>query len=192
MSYLANAGTLLVSFIFGALMGLFVLRLLAEACRADFHNPVSQMLYRYTNPVLAPLRRAVPNWRRINIAAALIAWGLEIVKLLLLFALTGVAPGVGGLLLMGLAELLDFIAVLYLILIFVWALMSMLGTDPMHPVIRMVSAIVEPAVRPLRQRLPTLGGLDFSPMVAMLILLLIRILLIQPLIDLGARLVMGG
>ena len=74
MIYLANALALLIQFAFGCVVALFVFRLLAEAVRADFYNPICQFLYRATNPVLTPLRRAVPTWRRINIAALLIAW----------------------------------------------------------------------------------------------------------------------
>lgn len=192
MSYFADAGRLLISFFFGAALALFVLRILAEACRADFHNPVSQMLYRYTNPVLAPIRRLVPNWRRINLAALLLAWGIEVVKLLLLFALSGMMPGVAGLFLLGFAQLLDFVILVYLIVIFAWALMSMLGGDPMHPVTRIMDSIVAPVMRPLRRRMPSLGGLDFSPTVAMVVLLLLRILAIQPLVDLGTRLALSG
>jgi hypothetical protein len=59
----------------------------AEACRADFNNPLSQFVYRYTNPVLAPIRRVLPNWRRINLAALLLAWLVMLLKRLVLFAL---------------------------------------------------------------------------------------------------------
>src|SRR6185312_2311661 len=84
MIYLANALSLLIQFAFGCAILLFVFRLLAEAVRADFYNPICQFLYRATNPVLTPLRRVIPTWRRINIAALLIAWVLEIIKNFLL------------------------------------------------------------------------------------------------------------
>jgi YggT family protein len=84
MIYLANAVALLIQFAFGCAVALFVFRLLAEAVRADFYNPICQFLYRSTNPVLTPLRRVVPTWRRINLAALLIAWILEVVKNFLL------------------------------------------------------------------------------------------------------------
>ena len=72
MSYLLNALALLLDLAFDAVVTLLLLRVAAEACRADFHNPLSQFVYRYTNPVLAPIRRVLPNWRRINLAALLL------------------------------------------------------------------------------------------------------------------------
>ena len=74
MSYLLNALSFLLELVFNAAITLLIVRVLAEACRADFHNPLSQFIYRYTNPVLSPMRRAIPNWRRINLAALLLAW----------------------------------------------------------------------------------------------------------------------
>lgn len=192
MNYFANAGQLLVGFVFGAIITLFALRLLAEAWRADFHNPISQFLYRYTNPVLAPLRRVLPNWGRLNLAALLLAWVAEAVKIVLMFALAGIVAHPAGLALLALAQLLDFMAILYLVLVFGWALMSMIGGDPAHPLMRIVANLVEPPLRPLRRRLPTPGGIDFSPAVAILVLLLARILLVQPLLDFGGRLALGG
>ncbi|HEX7111998.1 MAG TPA: YggT family protein [Mizugakiibacter sp.] len=189
MGYFANAAQILIQFVFGAIIGLFVLRMLAEAVRADFYNPICQFLYRTTNPVLTPMRRVVPTVNRVNLAALLVAWLVEVLKLVLLFALAaGVLPGLLGLVVMALAELIDFLLVLYLALVFAWALMSFLSVDSGHPLIPLVGRLVEPLLRPLRRRLPMLGGLDFSPAVAMLAIVLARVLLVDPLFDIGRRL----
>ena len=190
MTYLLNALSLLIELAFNLLATLFVLRVLAEAARADFHNPISQFLYRATNPVLAPIRRVIPNWRRINLAAVLLAWLVMVLKNALLFVLLGAAPNVAGLLVLGLADLIDFVLVFYLVLIFGWSLMSMLQVDSRQPALRLAGAIVEPLLRPLRGRL-TVGMIDFSPMAVMLVIVLARILIAAPLMDLGKALTLG-
>ncbi len=191
MSYLLNALAMLIGLALDAVVALLLLRVLCEACRADFNNPLSQFVYRYTNPVLAPIRRVVPNWRRINIAALLLAWIAMLVKRLLLFGLQGVMPHLLGVLVLSLAELLDFVLVFYLVLIFGWSLLSMFSVDQRHPMLRLVNAIVAPLMQPLRGKLIA-GQIDFAPMVVMLALLLARILIAAPLLDLGSRLAMGG
>jgi YggT family protein len=187
MSYLINAAQLLLGFAFDIVIAVLLLRLLAEAWRAEFRNPLSQFLYRYTNPLLAPVRRVLPNWRRINLAALLLAYVAMGLKLLLGLLLAGAPHPLGGVLVLAAAELLDFALLLYVVLIFAWALASMLGADAMHPLLRLLDAIVGPSLRPLRRRLPPLGGLDFSPVAAILLLMLARILIAQPLLDLGMR-----
>lgn len=191
MNYLTNAGALLLQFAFGALVTLFVLRLLAEAHRADFHNPICQFLYRFTNPAVRPLRKVLPPVRRINTAALVIVLVLECLKVVLIVALAGIAPAPLGILVAGVAETLDFFLLTWIVLVFVWSLMSMLSTDRYHPVARLVSSLAEPLVRPLRGKL-TIGGLDFSPTAVLLGLFLARILIAQPLSDWGTRLLLGG
>ncbi|WP_158885861.1 YggT family protein [Rhodanobacter sp. L36] len=191
MSYLINALSMLIELAFDAVVTLLLVRLLAEACRADFNNPLSQFVYRYTNPVLAPIRRVLPNWRRINLTALLLAWLAVLLKRLLLFALIGIMPHVLGLLVLSLAELLDFILLFYLVLIFGWSLLSMLQTDSRQPLLRLANALVAPLMRPLRGRLVA-GQIDFAPMAVMIVLLLARLLIAAPLLDLGTRLAVQG
>ncbi len=191
MSYLFNALAMLIGLAFDAVVILFLLRVAAEACRADFNNPLSQFIYRTTNPVLAPIRRVLPNWRRINLAALLVAWLAMLLKRLVLFALTGLAPHLLGLLVLSLAELLDFALLFYLMLVFGWSLLSMLAPDRHHPLQRLLGTIVDPLLRPLRGRL-VVGMIDFSPTVVIVGLLLARILVAAPLLDLGMRLAVVG
>lgn len=182
---------MLIELAFEAVVAVLLLRIAAEACRADFHNPLSQFIYRYTNPVLAPIRRVVPNWRRINLAALLLAWLAMLIKRALLFALIGVMANPLGLVVLALAELLDFALLFYLILIFGWSLLSMFSVDQRQPLLKLVGTVVAPLLRPLRGKLIA-GQIDFAPMVVMLVLLLARLLLAAPLLDLGARLAMAA
>lgn len=191
MGYLINAMSLLIGLAFDALVTLVILRIAAEACRADFNNPLSQFIYRVTNPVLAPLRKLIPHWRRINIAAILIAWLAMLLKRVLLFALIGFAPHPVGLFVLSLADLLDFVLVFYLILIFGWSLLSLFSVDRRQPLLRLVGVIVDPLLRPLHGKLVA-GNMDFAPMVVMLALLLARLLIAAPLLDWGMRLAQFG
>lgn len=188
---MVNALAMLIELAFDAVVTLLLLRVLAEACRADFNNPLSQFVYRYTNPVLAPIRRVLPNWRRINLAALLLAWLAMLLKRLLLFGLLGVMPHPVGLLLLALAELLDFVLLFYIVLIFGWSLLSMFAVDRRQPLLRLAGSIVAPLLRPLDGKLVA-GQIDFAPMAVMIVLLLGRLLIAAPLLDLGARLAIGA
>ncbi len=189
MGYLANAGLLVISFVFGAILGLLFLRLLAEVFRANFSNPICQFLFRTTHPVVAPLHRFLPSVKRLNLAVLALALITELVKLLLICALQGIAPNVAGLLLLAVAELIDFLLVLYIVLIIAWALLGMFAVGATHPLVPLVDELTRPVMRPLQKRIPNLGGIDFSPAIAILLILLVRILLVQPLFDLATRMV---
>jgi YggT family protein len=191
VSYLLNALAMLLGLAFDAVVVLLLLRVLAEACRADFNNPLSQFIYRTTNPVLSPIRRFLPNWRRINLAGVLLAWLAMLLKRLMLFGLVGIMPNLSGLLVLSLANLIDFTLLFYIVVIFGWSLLSMFAVDRRQPVLRLAGSIVAPLLRPLEGKL-VFGQIDFAPMAVMIVLFLARILIAAPLLDLGAKLAMGA
>jgi len=62
----------------------------------------------------------------------------------------------------------------YSLVIFLSVILSWLplGTD--HPVVRLIRRLTEPVLGPLRQVVPSLGGFDFSPMLLLLGLRMLR------------------
>jgi YggT family protein len=188
MAYLANAGQLLINFAFGVLVSLIVIRVLLQLARANFYNPLCQFLYKLTNPVLMPLHRLIPNWRNLDIAGVLLAWLLSAIKLALLYAMFGQGLRIAGLIVMALADLIDFVLLLYLGLILLRVLLSFISVERSNPIVPLVIQLTEPLLRPIRRRVPAMGALDFSPAIVMLAIALLRVLLVAPLIDLGKQL----
>jgi YggT family protein len=65
---------------------------------------------------------------------------------------------------------------LYTWVIIIRALLSWVSPDPRNPLVRMLVVATEPVLRPLRRLLPPhkLGGLDLSPMIAILLLVFLK------------------
>jgi YggT family protein len=191
MAYFANAGAILVEVLFGLVVALFVLRVLLQLVRANFHNPVCQFFYKATNPVLMPLRKLLPPLRRLDTAGTLVAYLLECLKVWLLAAFGGFALNLSGTLVLGFAELVAFLLMLYFWLILVRVILSFVGQGSYHPMVPLIAQLTDPVLRPIRRVLPDFGGFDFSPLVAMLAIYLARALIVAPLQDLGAMLANG-
>ena len=191
MGYFANAGQIVIQFVFGALIALIVLRVLLQWVRANFYNPICQFIYKATNPVLMPLRKIIPAWRNLDIAGIALAWLATALKLVLLYATVGQTLGVLGLAVLALADLVDFLLLLYIVLVLVRVVISFVGADSYHPVVPLVMQLTEPVMKPFRRVIPNVGGLDFSPMVVLLVITLARVLIAKPLLDLGLRLAQG-
>lgn len=66
---------------------------------------------------------------------------------------------------------------LYSFAIIARALLPWFNVNPYHPAMQFLFQITEPLLAPIRQNIPPLGGLDFSPMVALLILWFVEQLL---------------
>jgi YggT family protein len=63
---------------------------------------------------------------------------------------------------------------LYSILVLVAVVMSWVGIDRRQPAAAFVYNLTEPALAPLRNALPPVGGLDFSPMLLLILLRFLR------------------
>ena len=154
----------------------FVLRFLLQLVRADFYNPVSQVIVRVTQPVLKPARRLIPSWGGIDVATITIVLVLQVVAVLVWFMIRGISPNPEMVALFSLVRLLDLVLNIYLLALIVHAIMSWV-VQGYHPVMALLGDLTAPILNPIRRILPTAGGIDFSPMVAILLIYFIRLLL---------------
>ena len=76
-------------------------------------------------------------------------------------------------------NLFALIIQLLLLAIFVRAILSWFPIGRDNPVVTIVFQITEPILVPIRRFLPSTGSIDLSPMVAMLLLILLRSLLLS-------------
>jgi|SRR5437588_3291677 len=70
-----------------------------------------------------------------------------------------------------LAQIVNLVVRIETLLIFARVLLSWFpGIPPWHPLVRALAAVTDPVLLPFRRMLPTIGGLDFSPIVAIVVL----------------------
>lgn len=73
------------------------------------------------------------------------------------------------------ASLLDLVIVAYIWIIIARALLSWVSPDPYNPIVRFLYRVTEPVLRPVRERLGFFQiGLDFSPMIVILVLYFLK------------------
>lgn len=191
MGYVANAGAILVEVLFGLLIALFVLRVLLQLVRANFYNPICQFFYKATNPVLMPLRKMVPPIGRLDVSGVLVLLLIQVLHILLIAGLSGRMPSPIALPVLAVAGALSLLLQVMFWTIIIRIILSFVATDSYHPVVPLVMQLTEPVLAPIRRLLPTTGGLDFSPLLATLAIMLARILILAPLYDFAAWLAIG-
>jgi len=191
MSYLLQAGALLVEILLGLAAALFILRVALPLVRANFYNPICQFVYRATHPVVTPLRRVLRPVGRFETVAAVVAWLIIVLKVVLVRALLGTVPGPSAALVLGLADALGLLIAMAFWLILVRAILSFVSPGGHHPALPLIAQLSEPMLAPLRRWLPAFGGIDFTPMLAILMLLLARVLVVAPIFDAGLALARG-
>lgn len=86
------------------------------------------------------------------------------------------------------AKVIDIGLTLYMWIIIARAVISWVNPDPYNSIVRFLNAVTEPVLYPVRRWLPNLGGMDFSPIIVILVIIFIQSFLVQSLIQLAARL----
>ena len=78
-SAFSDVGLLLVNAIGSLVLLVILLRFLLQLVRADFYNPISQFIVKFTNPLLIPLRRIIPGFGGLDIASLLLAYLAQVI-----------------------------------------------------------------------------------------------------------------
>ena len=186
--YFNQAGQFLLQLVFGFYILALLLRFLLQWARADFYNPLVQLLVKLTNPPLLPLRRYIPGYRGLDMAAIVLMLLLQLLELLLSAWLFGQPVTLPGLLVMALAEWLGLLLTVLLWAVILRVVLSWFNPDFRQPVVHLLYELTEPVLRPARRLLPPFSGLDLSPLLVIVALQLGRILVLAPLQDIGLAL----
>lgn len=199
-SYLASPLLLIINTLFDLYVMLVLLRFLFQMLRVNFYNPVSQFVVRATTPPLKPLRRIIPGFAGQDMAAIVLSLLLLMIKYFLVRSLGAAVLDIAnvlvpiaslsilGLVIVAIAEIFATFINIFLFAIIIQVILSWVNPGAYNPVSALVSAISRPVMKPIQRYIPTMGGLDLSPLFATLALMVIKMLLIPPVIYLATQL----
>lgn len=160
---LAQAAAYLVQMFLGLYVVTVLVRFLMQVSRADYYNPICQAIVKVTDPAIKPLRPILPTVRGVNFATLFVAFGIQLICVMLVAPLKYHLPIFHPIYLAWV-----LLGVFSLILnIYFWALMIMviaswIAPYSSHPALVLIHQITEPICAPARRLLPPMGGLDFS------------------------------
>ncbi|MCG2634001.1 MAG: YggT family protein [Gammaproteobacteria bacterium] len=178
---LNDAGLFLIRTLFGLFIIALLLRFLLQIAKADFYHPVSQFLFKVTQPIVAPLRKRIPSIGAIDSSVVLLLVLLQTVELALIGFIGGGLPAPQTILLLALAELLTLTLWIYILTLFALAILSWIQPGSYNPGTQLLHQLSGPLLRPIRRLVPPFQGIDFSVLAALILLQLARILLVGPL-----------
>ena len=176
---LSTALEFLLTTILNLLTLVFLLRFFMQLLRAPFNNPLGLMVMTLSDFAVKPVRRIIPSFKKIDLSTLLLAL---ITQLLLQFSLLmlrdfplfvageGAWLGLIGLSFLGLLRTaLDvFFYAILLQVILSWV-------NPHSPFSGVLDTLTRPILSPIRRIIPSTNGLDFSPLVALILLQMVNI-----------------
>ena len=165
-----NTLTFLLSTVIELYTMVLLLRIWMQWAHCDFYNPFSQFVVKVTQPIIGPLRRVIPAMGPIDSASLLVAYILSFIKAIVLFKVVTFLPIIW---IAGLLILLKTIGLLIFWVLLVMAIMSWVSQGR-SPIEYVLIQLADPLLRPIRRLLPAMGGIDFSPMILVLLLYVIN------------------
>lgn len=153
---------------------LFLLRFMMQAMRVSFSGQIGGFVVTLTNWAVKPLRRIIPGVGGFDWASLFAAFALELLFGGLLIGYSGqvfdINGGMAGLMIVGFA-LRSLVRLTVYILIGAIILQAVLSwINPFSPIAGPVYQLTRPLLDPIRRIVPTISGIDLSPLVAILLL----------------------
>jgi YggT family protein len=139
---------------------LFLLRFMMQAMRVSFAGQPGNFVVALTNWAVKPLRRIIPGIGGLDWSSVFTAFALQLM-------LTGIVV-----VLSGRVSELDPLGLAPLIL---QAVLSWI--NPYSPIAAPAQQLTRPILDPIRRLVPLIGGVDLSPLVAILLLQVVLMLL---------------
>lgn len=174
-----NPFIFLIDTLFSVYIAIMLLRFILQQVGADFYNPISQFIVKATQPLVVTARRLIPSIGKIDSATLALVFILIIIKLVLLFSLGGLSFNAVQLLIRGLYDLTSLTFDVFIVALFVQAILSWVNPDPYHPVSTLLRSLTFPVLRPVKKYVPPIGGIDLSTLVALIGLMFIKRLVLS-------------
>ena len=181
MSPLSEVGMLLINTIGSLALLVVILRFLLQLVRADFYNPISQFIVKATNPLLVPLRRLIPGLGGIDVASLVLTYAIQVLVMAGVLMLSGYPLPWANILIWALIGITALVLNVYFWGLIITVIASWIAPNSYNPALILINQILEPVIRPIREKMPDMGGLDLSPIVVFLLIQVLEIMVVQQL-----------
>jgi YggT family protein len=180
-SYMVNPAIFLIDTLFSLYILTIVLRFLLQWTHADFYNPISQFLVKVTHPPLKLLRRFVPSVGKIDTSSIVLALSLQMLADFSILLLKGVMVSPTALIILSFSQLISLLINVFVFAVFGRAIMSWFDPSNTSPASTILYSLTEPLLTICRKVIPDLGGIDLSPLAALMLLQLAKMMILPPL-----------
>ena len=171
-----NAAIFLITTLFDLYLIVLAVRLILAWMRANYFNPITRFIISITQPLVAPVRRFLPTYKGFEFATLFWMIGFELIKIVIISVLFIGAIDFITILIIAILSSIKMILNVFFYSILIGAIMSFISPQP-TPLGEILHLISSPILRPLRRIIPPIGGMDITPIPAMIILqVLIRLL----------------
>lgn len=170
---------MLINIIFSLYGMIVLLRILFQFIRADYFNPLSQLVAKLTNYPCRQINQLIPRRVPIDISGIILFLVVEVVKLIIIALL-----GTGVISVLGIVTATIFDSIyqlfeLYFYIIFIVALASWIAPKQPHPSLIILKKLADPVLDVVRRVIPPFQHIDLSPLVVLILIKLVEFMMVE-------------
>lgn len=166
--------TLIISTLGGLYFFIVILRFLLQVARADYYNPISQAVVRFTDKPLAPFQKVLPRAGRLDLSALVLALLVKFAMIATIVMYNGGELQIPSMLIVSVVTVIDSILMVYFWAVLASVVISWVAPGSYHPGPQLIQQLTEPLMELARKVIPPLGGLDLSPILIFLAIQIVR------------------
>ncbi|MCF6299249.1 MAG: YggT family protein [Thiomicrorhabdus sp.] len=166
-----------MQFVTGLIIFMLMLRFLLRATHADWRHPIVTFTAKVTNPLCAPINMAFPlkgRWDWSALGSAVIIQALFVIAI---GYLTGRDFGAAFITLSATTEIMNQLLDMLFWLIIIQAVLSWVSPGN-NPNTAIFDQLTRPILAPFQRVIPPIGGVDLSPIAAIVTIKLFQIIVV--------------
>lgn len=183
-SPLGQGGLFLLQFISGLIIFALMLRFIMRATFVDWNHPVVQFIAKVTNPLCKPANMMLPTRGRWDWSALVTGMLVQAITVVLIGFIAAKNFGVGVIAISSVTEVLNYLLDLLFWLIVIQIILSWVSPG-YNPNTAIFEQMTRPILQPFQRLLPPMGGLDLSPIFAILAIKLTQIIVVGSIAQIG-------
>ena len=181
----------IIATVFNLYMMVLLARLLLQLGRANPFNPMTRFIITATKWPVGLCQRFLPTANNFDFAILFVVIMVALIKILLTTLIAyGIFPtNIIGLLIWSFGDITLQLANLLFYAIIIQVIASWVASG-YSPILEVVSHITAPILKPCQRVIPAIGGLDITPIIAILILKTFEIMICWNIVNFGKALAM--
>ena len=174
MSGLNGAAIFVIQTLGSLYLLIVLLRFILQLVRANFYNPLCQFTVKATQPLLKPLRRVIPSLFGLDMSSLVLAILVQMVIFAIVLTLSYMSFNILGLLAWAIIGVTALFLKVFFFALIISVILSWVAPGSHNPGAELVAQITEPVLALFRRIIPSLGGLDISPIFAFIVIQLLQ------------------
>lgn len=176
-------------FIIGNLFDLYsfilIIRVVLASVGADYFHPFTQLIVKMSNIVIIPMKKVFHKPVTLQVATIALIILIGSLKFFLISIINAHVPSLPGLVMLAMGDAIKLTLLAFFYAIIIQVVLS--WVQPYSPMNRILAQFISPIMTPIQRIIPPIGGIDITPIPALMLLQATSILIVNPLVSAGFK-----